>query len=152
MRVLEYVLLPEKAIYWRFLIIFAVQLKLKAMDKELQKLMSEFDVSEEALSNSVISIDVDVTGRRKEILSMVEKSGLSYEDSDEDNMDGKDLLNIGGSGASVFQLLNTIESSFGSYCMIGITILATATVIFMSIPEARKALLSQIKGNSQSNK
>ena len=82
MRVLEYVLLPEKAIYWRFLIIFAVQLKLKAMDKELQKLMSEFDVSEEALSNSVISIDVDVTGRRKEILSMVEKSGLSYADSD----------------------------------------------------------------------
>ena len=46
------------------------------MDKELQKLMSEFDVSEEAASNSVISIDVDVTGRRKEILSMVEKSNL----------------------------------------------------------------------------
>ena len=122
------------------------------MDKELQKLMSEFDVSEEAVSNSVISIDVDVTGRRKEILSMVEKSNLSYEDGDEDYMDGKDLLNIGGSSASVFQLLSTLENSFGAYCMIGITIVATATVVFLSIPEARKALIRQIKGNSQSSK
>ncbi len=122
------------------------------MDKELQKLMSEFDVSEEALSNSVVSIDVDVTGRRKEIISMVEKSNLSYEDSDEDNMDGKDLLSIGGSGASVFQLLNTIESSYGSYCMIGITVIATASIIFLSIPEARKALIRQIKGNPQDSK
>lgn len=122
------------------------------MDKELQKLMTEFDISEEALSNSVMSIDVDVTGHRKEIISMVERTSLSYEDNDEDNMDGKDLINIGGSGASVFQLLQTLEQSYGSYFMIGITIVATATIIFMSIPEARKVLVKQLKGNTQDTK
>lgn len=129
-----------------------MQFKLKTMDKELQKLMTEYGVSEESLSNSFISIDIDVTGRRNEIISLIEKSNLSYEDSDEDNMDGKDLINLGGSVASVLQILKSLESSYGSYCLIGITIVATATIIFLSIPEARNAILKQIKGNSQDNK
>lgn len=122
------------------------------MDKELQKLMSEYDVSEELLSNSIVSIEVDVSGCRKEIVPLVEQSNLSYEDSDEDNMDAKDLISIGGSGASVFQLLSYLQSTYGPDFTVGVFVLAASAIVFMSIREVRRVLLKQIKEEAQSIK
>ena len=115
------------------------------MNEETLKLIEKYNISSETLENSCIYIDLDITGRRSAIVSLIQETDLTCEESDEDNMSGKDLISIGGSIISVLQFIGSLEQKFGPYCMIGVTILATASVVYMSIPEARKSILKSFK-------
>ena len=115
------------------------------MNEETLKLMEKYDVSFETLEKNSVYIDLDITGCRNDIVALIQETDLSYEDSDEDNMSGKDLISIGGSVISVIQFLGSLEQNHGSYCIVGITIAATASVIFMSIPEARNYIIKLFK-------
>lgn len=121
------------------------------MNEETLKLMEKYDVSSETLENNSVYIDLDITGRRNAIVALIQETDLSYEDSDEDNMSGKDLISIGGSAISVIQFLGSLEKSCGSYCMVGITIVATASVVFMSIPEARNYIIKLFKKDTDNS-
>ncbi len=115
------------------------------MDKKTKKLLEKYSISEDILSAYETSIEIDVSGRRSEIISMVQQCNLSFEDSDEDNMNGLEGLNVFGSIASILSLLTYVEQHYGSYCMIGVTIATTATIIYLNIPDARKTIIEQFK-------
>ena len=116
------------------------------MDKKTKKLQEIYGISEEILSTHETSIEINVLGRRSDIISMVQKCDLSFEDSDEEEMSGKECLSVFGNISSILAFLNFLEQTYGPYCMIGvIAVAAVGTVVYMSIPEARKKLFEQMK-------
>jgi len=115
------------------------------MDKKTKKLLKEYNISESDLSNHEASIVIDVTSCRSDVFKILNEFDFSIEEGNEDSIDGKEFINITGNLFSIFSLLSNLESHYGSIYTIGLTAAITGAVVYLSIPEARKKLMDNIK-------
>jgi hypothetical protein len=119
------------------------------MDKKTEKLLKEYNISEESLNNNHISLQIDLSGRRSKIMSIAKRHDVTIKEVEEDNMDGKEVIYMTGSIGTILQMVGDLEAHFGSYLTIGIAMTAGAAIAYYSIPEVRKSILERIKSLSK---
>lgn len=123
----------------------------KKIRKQIDKQIEELGLTAEMLQNTQETIEIDVSGCREEIETLVAQLNLSMEDSSVRKSIGGDYVVITGTATMIVTLLQMIQTAYGAGFEIGVTSLAGAAVIMSSVP-AIKLVLDKVKKKQDDSK
>lgn len=112
------------------------------MDKTTDKLLKKYGVTEEALNNTQVTLQFDMSGRL-DFLKEVQSMGVNAQQSNDKNAGGGLSYDIISNLNSALGVLGIMISKFGSDVQVAIFVAALGTYVIMTAVKAREYLIKK---------